>query len=144
MDQFFLLAFLYWHSASPSRLYSSTNRYLICFFEALLTPMPRIVIASLTSYVLVLQLDAFIYGFLRERFQNRYFVLRNYASLTLTQFVDTVLFTFLGLWGINESFSKVSTLFDIILVSFSIKLLVIAIAVPFVTYAKNIKGRIRL
>ena len=106
--------------------------------------MPRIVIASLTSYVLVLQLDAFIYGFLKERFQDRYFVWRNYASLALTQFVDTVLFTFLGLWGINESFSKISTLFDIILVSFSIKLLVIAIAVPFVTYAKNFKGRIRL
>ena len=87
----------------------------------------------------------FIYGFLKERFGNKYFVARNYASLAFTQLVDTILFTFLGLYGINESFSDIRTLFDIILVSFIIKLLVIAIAVPFVTFVKDFKlSKVRL
>lgn len=108
-------------------------------FGALLTPMPRIVIASLTVYVLVSQLDAFLYGYFKERFGEHYFVARNYLSLALTQLVDTILFSFLGLYGINESFSKLSTLFDIILISFIIKLVVILIAVPFVKFAKGLK-----
>jgi uncharacterized PurR-regulated membrane protein YhhQ (DUF165 family) len=48
----------------------------------------------------------------------------NALSLSLSQFLDTVLFSMLGLYGI------VSAITEIILVSYSIKLLAIANTLP--------------
>lgn len=106
-------------------------------FNLLLAPMPRIILASLSVYVLVQYVDSALYAFFKKRFEG-FFILRNYGSLAISQFLDTVLFSFLGLYGINESFSSISTLFDIILVSYIIKLLVIILAVPFVRIAKSL------
>lgn len=105
-------------------------------FNFLFTPMPRIIAASLVVYIFVQYLDSTLYGFLRHQFAGRHFILRNYSSLILTQFLDTLLFSFLGLYSINESFASMGTLFDIIFISFMIKLLVICIAVPFVRATK--------
>ncbi len=107
-------------------------------FKTLLTPMPRLVIASLISYLIVQYSDTTLYGILKSRFGSRYFVARNYGSLALTQLLDTILFTFLGLYGINESFSNLSTLFDIMLVSYIIKVVVILLAVPYVRVARTL------
>jgi queuosine precursor transporter len=106
-------------------------------FNILLAPMPRVVCASLTTYLIVQHLDTALYGILKSHFHERYFIIRNYFTLALTQLTDTILFTFLGLYKLNESFSSVRTLFDIIIVSYSIKILVILIAVPFVRFAKR-------
>ncbi|MBA3751349.1 queuosine precursor transporter [Candidatus Dependentiae bacterium] len=106
-------------------------------FTALLTPMPRLVAASLFVSVSVQYLDLILYSFLNKLFHKRFFILRNYLTLTFTQFIDTILFTFVGLYGINESFTKMNTLFDIIITSYSIKLLVILIAVPFIKIANT-------
>ncbi len=107
-------------------------------FQLLLAPMPRIVLASLGVYLLVQHIGAALYGYLKQIWHTRFFVARNYGTLAFTQLIDTVLFSFLGLYGINESFSSISTLFDIIIVSYIIKLVVIIIAVPFVRLAKNL------
>ena len=106
-------------------------------FKTLLLPMPRIVIASLITFLIVQHLDAQIYFLLKRKFHAQYFVLRNYGSLFLTQFLDTVLFTFLGLYGTTESLSNFSTLFDIIKVSSIIKAVVIIITVPYVRLARS-------
>ncbi len=108
-----------------------------CFVQ-LLQPMPRIVLASLVVYLVVQHIDSALYGFLKEKTHNRYFIVRNYGTLAFTQLIDTVLFSFLGLWGINESFSTLRTLFDIIFVSYIIKILVIILAVPFIRFTKNL------
>lgn len=107
-------------------------------FDILLAPMPRIVIASLTVYLSVQYIDSALYGYLRAKLQDQHFILRNYGSLAVSQFIDTVLFSFLGLYGINESFSNLKTIIDIILISYIIKLLVIGIAVPFVRATKTL------
>lgn len=107
-------------------------------FSLLLSPMPRIILASLCTYVFVQYIDSSLYGYLRFKLHNQYFIIRNYASLAISQLIDTVLFTFLGLYGINESFSNLRTLFDIMLVSYIIKILVILLAVPFVRVAKQL------
>jgi len=106
-------------------------------FIQLLRPMPRIIIASLGVYLLVQYFDSALYAYLRSSWKNKFFVIRNYSSLALSQLLDTILFTFIGLYGINESFSSVSTLFDIIFVSYIIKLLAILITVPFIRMAKG-------
>ena len=106
-------------------------------FDLLLGPMPRIVIASLSVYLFVQYIDSALYAYLRHKLEGGYFVIRNYSSLAISQLIDTILFSFLGLYGINESFSNIRTIFDIILVSYIIKLLVIILAVPFVRAVKH-------
>jgi queuosine precursor transporter len=108
-------------------------------YRELFESMPRTVIASLVSFLVVQFTDTQLYGFLKWAFEGNYFVLRNYASLAVTQLLDTVLFTFLGLWGISESFSDLNTIIDIIIISYMIKVAVIIIAVPYVRLAKKLQ-----
>lgn len=106
-------------------------------FSVLLLPMPRIVIASLLTYLIVQYLDTQIYFFLKKKFHAHYFILRNYSSLFFTQFLDTVLFSFLGLYASTQSLTQLSTVFDIIKVSYIIKAVVIIFTVPYVRFARS-------
>ena len=103
----------------------------------MLLPAPRLIAASLATYGIVLSLDLLLYGLLKNYFHNNFFMLRNYCTLLITQLIDTVLFTFLGLYGINESFSSLETVTPIIITSYSIKLMVIALTVPFITLTRT-------
>lgn len=106
-------------------------------FHVLLAPMPRLVIASLIAYFIAQYTDTMLYGWLKKRFDDRFFIIRNYGSIAISQLLDTILFAFLGLYRLNESFSNLGTLFDIILVSYIIKVVVIIIAVPYVRFART-------
>ncbi len=108
------------------------------FYQALLATAPRIVLASLATFLIVQFTDTQLYAFLNNLLKGRFFILRNYSTLALTQLLDTVLFSFLGLYGVTQSFSSISTILNIILVSFIIKLAVIIIAVPYVRLAKTL------
>ena len=84
-------------------------------FETLLSPSPRLMAASLLVFFLVQQIDLRLFNLLKQRFSN--FSLRHVGALVCSQLIDTVLFSLLGLWGL------VADLFDIIVISFLIKLL---------------------
>jgi uncharacterized integral membrane protein (TIGR00697 family) len=101
------------------------------YFQALLSPMPRLLFASLIVYLIVQYLESFLYAFFQEKFKSKRFLLRNYISLLISQFVDTVLFSFLGLYGILENIG------DIIIVSYTIKVAVIFLAAPFLALANK-------
>lgn len=101
-------------------------------FAFLLTPMPRIVIASFAVYLFVQHLDYCLYGFLKSRYQDRFLVLRNYVSIAICQLIDTVLFSFLGLWGLVDNIGQV------IIVSYSVKMLSIFIATPCIRFSRFI------
>lgn len=92
---------------------------------------PRIIIASFISYLITQFTDIAIYGLLKQVSNGKYFVARNYASLCFSQFLDTILFSFLGLYGIVENIG------DIIVVSYSVKLIAIVCATPFLILAKR-------
>lgn len=115
----------------PSSFDTSSPHY-----QALLSFMPRTIIASLSVYLIVQRIDAQLYGFLKKYFESRYFVLRNYGTLAFTQLLDTILFSFLGLYKMHAGYSSLSIIFEIIMVSTLIKLTVILIAVPYVRLAK--------
>jgi uncharacterized integral membrane protein (TIGR00697 family) len=102
------------------------------YFLPLLNLMPRIVIASFSVYFIAQMADYYFYGFLKKIFHNRYIVLRNYASIVVCQFLDTVLFSFLGLYGIIDNIGEV------IVISYLIKLASILIATPFVSFSRKI------
>lgn len=95
-------------------------------FVALLTPMLRIIAASLIAYLVSQHSDTFIYSFIKQRWPSAPFIIKNYGSLLLSQAIDTLLFSVLGLWGIVEHLDH------IIMVSYVIKVIAILCAVPFV------------
>lgn len=94
----------------------------------------RIIIASFISYLITQAIDIQVYGYLKKQADGKYFVIRNYFALCLSQLIDTILFSFLGLWGI------VANIGDIILVSYSVKLFAIFCMSPFLMLAKKIIG----
>lgn len=104
-------------------------------FSALLGFMPRIVVASFVVYLIAQMVDFYLYGWLKKVWTSRFLVLRNYASISVSQFVDTVLFSFLGLYGIIDNIGEV------ILVSYAIKLGAIIVATPFVIMSRQIYNR---
>jgi uncharacterized integral membrane protein (TIGR00697 family) len=90
-------------------------------FETILSSSPRILCASWCSYYLVQRIDLYVFGRLKERWQRERFPLRTTLSLLIGQFFDTIIFSFLGLYG------NVVSMFDIIFVSFAIKCAVIVL-----------------
>jgi len=102
-------------------------------FQAIFASTPRIVIASMTVFYLVQKIDIRLFGYLKLFIDK--LPLRIGLSLLISQFLDTVLFSFLALYGLVES------LFDIIFVSFFIKCLIIATSSPLVAFSKRVVKR---
>ena len=86
-------------------------------FHLILDSSPRIIAASCFVFYLVQRLDIVWFGILK-RFISPISV-RVLLSLFLSQLLDTILFSFLGLYGL------VASLFHIIVMSFAIKSILI-------------------
>ncbi len=100
-------------------------------FESILSASPRLLAASLAVFVFVQQIDLRLFGLLKDKFKTFPLSLRNAFSVSITQFLDTFLFSIFGLWGL------VAHLSDIILMSFLIKLLVIVLMSPLIHFSKR-------
>lgn len=101
-------------------------------FASILGTMPRIIIASLSVYITVQYIDAWLYGSLKRLTAGNHLLIRNILSLVICQLLDTVLFSFIGLYGILENIT------EIIIVSYIIKLAAIALSAPFIVLSKKI------
>lgn len=104
-----------------------------CSYLNLFSTAPRIVIASITVYYISQLVDYHVYGFLKTWWHKRFLVLRTFSSTAISQAVDTILFSFLGLYGI------VDNIWQIIIVSYGIKLLAVLITSPFIALSKRMK-----
>lgn len=135
MINFFLLVFYvvvsHIHLLYAPSAYDTTQ----ASFAHLLDFMPRIVIASFTVYFISQMCDYSVYGFLKKIFANKYLTIRNYFSIALCQLVDTVLFSFLGLYGIVENIGQV------IVVSYAVKLVSIVLITPFIGLSKFVVNK---
>ncbi|PKN03248.1 hypothetical protein CVU75_03255 [Candidatus Dependentiae bacterium HGW-Dependentiae-1] len=100
-------------------------------YQALLKFMPRLTLASLAAYFLSQKLNILLYALMRTR-MRRFLMLRNYTTLLISQLADTLVFTFIGLHGL------VPNLWTIILFSYSVKIVTIALATPCVALAKRL------
>ena len=101
-------------------------------FMPLLSFMPRIVVASFSVYLISQMADYYLYGILKKVFHDKHIIARNYASIALCQLLDTVLFSFLGLYGIIDN------IWEVITISYLIKLGSIIIATPFVGLSRKV------
>ncbi len=129
---FFLLIFYGIISQIHLAYFPSLHDSIHANYAAIFHFMPRLVIASMITYLIAQLFDAWLYGKLKELFNGRYLIARNICSISLSQLLDTVLFSLLGLYGI------VHNVWHIIIISYAIKLAAIAISMPFVAMSKKI------
>jgi len=122
------LAMTQFHLWYQPNIFDTTQEH----FTIILTPMFRIIIASLSVYMIVQIIDTQLYRFLKNKFSGKYLLARSIVSLVCIQFIDTVLFSFAGLYGLVESVSH------IIFMSFLIKIIVIALSSPCIILSKRI------
>jgi queuosine precursor transporter len=100
-------------------------------FLQIFSATPRIVAASLAVFFLVQQMDLRVFAWLQNKWGRRYLPFRVGVSLLLSQIVDTVLFSFLGLYGI------VASVMAVIVVSLPVKFLSIACSAPFTAFCRR-------
>lgn len=100
-------------------------------FRTILSPSPRLLLASMAVFFVVQQIDILFFAFLKNALPHVNFAFRTALALIVSQFLDTVLFSFAGMYGI------VASITDVILVSFTIKLIVIFCFTSFMRLAKT-------
>jgi uncharacterized integral membrane protein (TIGR00697 family) len=100
-------------------------------FLAIFSSSPRIVFSSIAVYYLVQKIDVRIFGFLKTLFAQKFLPFRLTLSLLFSQLLDTILFSFLGLYGLVES------IFDVIVMSYLVKCIIIASSSTFVAAARR-------
>lgn len=114
------------HLIYEPNLHDSTQSAFLTLFS----PAPRLMIASMGVFFVVQQLDICFFDFLKKKMSTFSFAVRGGISLLLSQLLDTILFSFFGLYGI------VTSVIDIIVVSFAIKFIVI---LCFTSYMRIVK-----
>ena len=95
-------------------------------FSQIFSSSPRIVLASISVYYAVQKLDVRLFGMLKTFFSDKFLPMRLTLSLLISQLFDTILFSFLGLYGLVES------IFSVICLSYLVKCLIIASSSSFV------------
>ncbi len=99
-------------------------------FETILTQSPRLLAASMAVFFIVQRIDIRFFLFLKQSMPNSGFALRSAIALIISQFLDTFLFSFAGLYGI------VASVANVILISFAVKLVVIFCSTSMLKWAK--------
>lgn len=101
-------------------------------FFTILNNSPRTLLASFSVFFLVQKLDVRFFSKIRAHFFPNSLPISIFSSLIISQTIDTVLFTFLALWGIAGSIGEV------IFLSLIIKYLVIVFMTPFAKLTKRL------
>jgi len=92
--------------------------------------------ASLATYLMAQNLDHFLFNTLKKKFNDHGMAIRYCLSTALSQLFDTIVFSFLGLYGLVHNIGH------LIIVSYTIKILVIMLSTPFAWSSSYIvKGR---
>ncbi len=107
-------------------------------FSALLNPAPRIFLASIFSFLTVQFIDLSFFSFLRKKTSGKFLTARTILALILSQTLDTLLFSFIGLYGL------VSSVTDIMILSLAVKGIVILLSAPFVALSKKVVRHVQV
>ena len=105
-------------------------------YSAILSLSPRIVSSSLLSYFFSQRFDLVFFGFLRKTYFKNSLSIASLISSSISQIIDTVLFSFLALYG------QVDSIFSIIFLSLVIKFITILLMSPMMNFSKKIAGNL--
>ncbi|MDN3506487.1 MAG: queuosine precursor transporter [Simkaniaceae bacterium] len=129
---FFFMAFFVVMSQMHLRFTPSPFDSAHHSYTALLSPAPRLLTASLVAFFITQQFDVRCFGWISNVLPKSSFPVRSTISLGVSQLLDTALFGFIGLFGLVES------LFDIIVISFLLKFVIILMLGPLTTIFKRL------
>lgn len=119
--------------------YANTSLY------TLFTVTPRIVIGSLLAYFVSQNIDIFIYDWIKKRTRGKHLWLRNNASTMISQLIDTLIFTSVGLTAFSflpfEGVISTDIFWQNVLFTYLIKLLVAGIDTPFLYLSKRVVSK---
>ncbi|MFC1810361.1 queuosine precursor transporter [Patescibacteria group bacterium] len=121
--------FLMWYT--PSVL--DEGAFLHNTLSTIFTLAPRIVIASMLSYLISQHLDIFLFNKIKKWTKGKHLWLRNNGSTLVSQLVDSVFFTFVGLYGIV---ANAENFWQIVIFTYLIKALVALLDTPFIYLSK--------
>jgi len=103
---------------------------------------PRIVIGSLLAYFVAQNIDVFLYEWLKRKTGGRHLWLRNNGSTMISQLLDTLIFTSVGLTAFSflpfEGVIPTEIFWQNVLFTYVIKLLVAGIDTPFLYLSRRI------
>ncbi len=105
--------------------------------EGIFNVMPRIVIASLTAYIVSQLHDVWAFHFWKSRTKGRFLWLRNNFSTMVSQFIDSVIFCLIAFMGL---FSP-RTWWNILLTTYILKFLVALFDTPFIYVGRYMAER---
>jgi uncharacterized integral membrane protein (TIGR00697 family) len=94
--------------------------------------VPRIVVGSLTAYLISQHLDVWLFSRIRRATGEGRLWLRNNASTWLSQAVDTLVFSFIAFAGIPDF-----PLSEVILITYILKVVVAALDTPFIYLSRR-------
>lgn len=131
-----------WISFACSVFYMITTLFILGYtpshadtahphFASIMAFTIRIISASFISYLITQFADMHLYGYIKKQTHGKYFIFRNYFALGSSQLIDTILFSYLGLYGIVENIGHIITM------SYSIKIIAIFMTTPFLLIAKK-------
>jgi hypothetical protein len=119
-------------------IYDSTQH----LYAGILGFLPRIVLASFVAHIVSQYVRLWLYDVFKRTVggfnplsANKYLVGRNLVVTAIEQSVDTLLFGFIGLYGVIHSIA------EMFILSFTVKILTILCITPWVVLAKRIVGR---
>jgi len=113
--------------------FDDAQEHLLYFFSG--SQYPRVVAASMVSFLLSQHLDVWLFGKLRELTRGRFLWLRNNGSTLISQLVDSVFFTVAGLYG--NVITDVSTLVSVICFTYAVKVIMALLDTPFIYLSKT-------
>lgn len=121
--------FILWYNPSDLQNGILLHNTLATLFKT----TPRIVLASMGSYLLSQNLDIIIYTWLKKLTNGKLLWLRNNGSTLISQFFDSIFFTYAGLYGIVANAENV---WQIILFTYLIKAMIAIMDTPFMYLSK--------
>jgi hypothetical protein len=124
---FFFLAMTKVHLLYAPSMFDQTQSSFMNIFSQ----TPRLIVASMAVFFIAQSFDVRFFGFLKKRVGYWPLSARMGISLIISQTLDTVLFSFLGLYG------AVASIEDIIVMSLVIKAVAIGCSVPFVIVSRR-------
>lgn len=103
--------------------------------EAVFSVLPRVVLASMTAYMVSQWHDIWAFHFWKARTRGRHLWLRNNASTVVSQFMDTAVFCTIAFWGLFP----MSVWLQILVSTYLIKILVAFLDTPFIYLAARFR-----
>ncbi|GAB6090874.1 queuosine precursor transporter [Spirochaeta dissipatitropha] len=102
--------------------------------ETIFSFLPRIVLASLVAYTLSQLHDVWAFHLWRKKYPSRKALwFRNLASTSVSQLIDSIIFTFIAFYGVFSS----GVFIEILITTYVLKLLVALVDTPMVYIAQT-------